>query len=196
MPIPARGRPRKFDTDKILDRAICVFADRGYAGTSVTDLTIRTSVTQGSLYKAFKDKRTLFMASLERYKTVRRARLGNALGDSGTGLERLRRLLYFYAASSAGEEGRNGCLVVRSLKDLGVLDEEMSCELLSITRYNEATLVGLLQDGQADGSVSAEIDVIAAASFLLCLTQGMRVIGKTGREGLEATVDLALKSLV
>lgn len=195
-PIAARGRPREFDTDDILDRAIRVFTERGYLGASVSDLTAGTGVTQGSLYKAFRDKRTFFLATLDRYKTVRRARMSAAAGTTGTALERLRRLLHFYVTSSEGEEGRTGCLVVRSLKDLGALDEDLAQELLAISRYNENTLLDLLREGQRDGSVSGELNVSAAAGMLFCLTQGMRVVGKTGRQGLDSIVDIALSSLV
>ena len=64
------GRPREFDLEEALDDAIEVFRARGYHGTSVQDLTEGTGLARGSLYKAFHDKRSLFLAALDHY-TVR-----------------------------------------------------------------------------------------------------------------------------
>jgi len=46
---------------------------------------------------------------------------------------------------------------------------------------NETRLLTLLRQGQADGSIRPDLDVTAVARLLLCVLQGMRVIGKTGR---------------
>ena len=61
------GRPREFDIDEAVESAILVFKSRGYHGTSVQDLTEGTGLARGSLYKAFHDKRTLFLAALDHY---------------------------------------------------------------------------------------------------------------------------------
>ncbi|MGG2478048.1 TetR/AcrR family transcriptional regulator, partial [Rhizobium sp. BR5] len=62
-----RGRPREFDIERALDGAIRVFSRRGYHATSVGDLTDAMELAQGSLYKAFKDKKAIFIATMERY---------------------------------------------------------------------------------------------------------------------------------
>ena len=61
------GRPREFDIDEAVADAIEVFRARGYHGTSVQDLTEGTGLARGSLYKAFHDKRSLFLAALDHY---------------------------------------------------------------------------------------------------------------------------------
>ena len=110
----ARGRPREFDMEQALDRAVDVFSQRGYHGTSIGDLARGTELAQGSLYKAFKDKHALFLAALDHYRARRVEGMARAIGAGGTGRERLRRLLAFYAESSQGRQGRQGCLVVES----------------------------------------------------------------------------------
>ena len=69
---PGPGRPREFDPDDVVIDAIEVFRARGYHGTSVDDLTKGTGLARGSLYKAFRDKHSLFVAALERmYQELR-----------------------------------------------------------------------------------------------------------------------------
>src|SRR3954467_3389056 len=99
---PARGRPREFDMDEVLDKAVRVFCERGYHATSIGDLTLAMELASGSVYKAFKDKRGVFLATLDRYKTVRDAKLRDALDLATTGRDRVHRALSFYAESSYG----------------------------------------------------------------------------------------------
>src|SRR5580658_9387337 len=61
------GRPRSFDINRALDRALVVFWRKGYEGTSVSDLTKAVGVNRPSLYAAFGDKETLFRKALDRY---------------------------------------------------------------------------------------------------------------------------------
>jgi AcrR family transcriptional regulator len=63
----SRGRPRGFDIDQMLDRAIAVFWQKGYAGASISDLTQATELAPPSLYAAFGSKRGMFLAALKRY---------------------------------------------------------------------------------------------------------------------------------
>ncbi|WZB71832.1 TetR/AcrR family transcriptional regulator [Achromobacter xylosoxidans] len=193
----ARGLPREFDMEQALDRAVDVFSQRGYHGTSIGDLARGTELAQGSLYKAFKDKHALFLAALDHYRARRVEGMARAIGAGGSGRERLRRLLAFYAESSQGRQGRQGCLVVESAAELSFFDEDVAERVTTALGRNEALLAGLIREGQEDGSLAAHIDPADAARMLLCLVQGMRVVGKTGRrrQDMLAVVDMALKAL-
>ena len=63
----AVGRPREFDVDKAIDRAMMLFWRKGYKGTSLTDLTAALGITRPSLYAAFGSKEGLFRQSARRY---------------------------------------------------------------------------------------------------------------------------------
>ena len=194
---PSRGRPREFDIDVVLDKAVRVFCERGYHATSIGDLTEATQLTSGSLYKAFKDKRGVYLAALSHYKASRDAALRAALATGRTGFEQVRIALTHYAEASHGERGRLGCLVVTSASELATFDDELARWVAASLRRNEALLAGLLRGGVADGSIPPHVDAAATARLLLCLIQGMRVVGKTGgsRKDMLALVDVALKTL-
>ena len=67
-----RGRPREFDVEAALDAALRVFSERGYHAASISELTEAMGLAAGSVYKAFGDKRGIFLATFDRYRAVRR----------------------------------------------------------------------------------------------------------------------------
>ena len=91
-----RGRPREFDIDTALDRAIRVFREHGYNATSIGDLIGAMGLASGSIYKAFKDKRAVFLAAFERYMSLRNEQLRQVADTAKCGRERLIDVLAFY----------------------------------------------------------------------------------------------------
>ncbi|WP_299716430.1 TetR/AcrR family transcriptional regulator [Tardiphaga sp.] len=179
------GRPREFDMDAALDAALIVFRERGYHAASLGELGSAMKLTAGSIYKAFADKRAIFLDAFARYIALRESRLATLLGDQRSGFGKLQALLDDYVEQSCGVEGRRGCLVVGSATELATFDAEMAGRVTAALDRNEARLLELIRLGQADGSISAGLDADATALTLLCLLQGLRVVGKTRRSRAE-----------
>ncbi len=178
--------------DDVLDRAILVFRQQGYHATSVDDLARAMRLTPGSLYKAFKDKRAIFLAALDRYATLRSRQIRQIAATNKTGRERLCDVLTAYVQTSQGDEGRSGCLVVGSAVELAILDPEIALRVRGSLRKNGAFLASLIEAGRLDGSIAAHIDSEATSQLLVCLTQGLRVVGKTGGTRLDAAAAVAI----
>ena len=174
-----------------------VFRERGYHATSIADLTKAMELASGSVYKAFKDKRAVFLAAFDREGSRRRKQLMRLLNTAKSGRERMRLALTFIAESSYGVEGKRGCLIVGTAAELATFDAEVAQRVTAALRQTETLMVDLIRQGQTDGSISAGIDSKVTARLMLCLLQGMRVIGKTGRSRQEmmAVVDVAMKLL-
>lgn len=191
------GRPREFDMETVVGGAVRVFRERGYHATSVGDLGAATGLTAGSLYKAFGDKRGVFLAAFDHYVSVRNDDLRHRLGKHTNAREKIRAVLHFYAESSHGAEGRRGCLVVSSATALATFDDEIAARIESTMRHTEDMLRELLQQGQKDGSIAPEIHVPAMARSLLALLHGFCLIGKSGRtlRHMLATADEAMRLL-
>lgn len=196
-PSRGQGRPREFDMDQVLDSAARLFCQRGYHGTSIVDISDATQLTCGSLYKAFKDKREVFICALKRQSSIRGGQLRQAIASGQCGREMVRQALLFYAAISSGEDGRDGCLVVAITVELSAFDAEIADMALASLREREGILQRLIDTGIADGSIAATVNSRDATRFMLCLMQGLRVIGKTSpsREDMETTVSMAMKVL-
>ncbi|MCW0001229.1 TetR/AcrR family transcriptional regulator [Pararhizobium sp. YC-54] len=192
-----RGRPREFDADAALDHAIAVFSVRGYHGTAISDLADAMQLTPGSLYKAFKDKRGILLAAFDRYRLVRSTKLKAAIAPFPAGRDKIRAALLFYAEAAHGELGQRGCLVIATAAELAVTDPVAAERVEVAHATNEAVMKDCVVLGQSDGSISANIDAAETARALLCLLQGMRIVGKTGRSRAEmmAVADMAMKLL-
>lgn len=193
----SRGRPREFDMDQALDQAILVFSERGYHASSIGDLTLAMGLAAGSVYKAFKDKRAIYIAAFDRYKAVRNGLLAEAIASASSGRERLEAALMFYAESAQGEQGIRGCLVVNGATELATFDDEIAQKIRTSLGNSEKLLSGLIAAGKQDGSINPSINEQIFSRALLSVTQGMRVIGKTGRdrEEMRAVVFAAMKML-
>ncbi len=171
--------------DAALDAALLVFRDRGYHAASLAELGAAMNLTVGSIYKAFSDKRAIFIAAFDRYIGLRKLQLSRRLERAQSGLDKIRAMLDFYADSSHGPEGRLGCLVVGSITELSLFDAEITGRLVASLRRVKKQFRDFIELGKSDGSVSATIDPEASASLLLALVQGFRVVGKTGRTRAE-----------
>jgi len=192
-----RGRPREFDMNAALDQAIRVFREQGYNATSIPDLIAAMGLASGSIYKAFRDKRAVFLAALDRYTELRNEQLAALARTAKPARERIRDVLAFYVDSARGVEGRRGCMVVGSAVELALVDREVAARVSASLARNEGFLANLIRQGQQDRSIPGRIDPEETARVMVYLTQGLRVVGKSGRPPPETStvVDIAMKLL-
>lgn len=173
-----------------------VFRQKGYHATSMSDLGEAMNLSAGSIYKAFKDKRSLFLQVFERYLLLRNTDLHRRLASCVSGREKITGLLQFYPDSACATEGRSGCLVVASAIALQTMDQELVQRIDEVVQRNQRFLVSLLELGQQDGSIDSTLDSDAAAGLILCIAFGLRVAGKVNDViNKQQTLALALKVL-
>lgn len=173
------GRPREFDTQAALDKAITRFSEYGFHGTSISELNACMGLTSGSIYKAWGDKRGLFLAALERYIALRAEAIAACLAGAHSGRDKIESLLNHYARLSCEAAGLTGCLVVETAVELSLADKEIATLIAAQQNRREAQLRRLIEEGQLDGSIRKELDPANMARLLLTFQQGMRVVGKT-----------------
>jgi TetR/AcrR family transcriptional regulator, copper-responsive repressor len=109
-----RGRPRSFDRDKALERAMHVFWRQGYEGTSVSDLTHAMGINPPSLYAAFGDKERLYLEALGRYQQRRLESMAKWFEEEPTAKAAVRRLLTEAARELARSGAPRGSMLVLS----------------------------------------------------------------------------------
>jgi TetR/AcrR family transcriptional regulator, transcriptional repressor for nem operon len=196
-PSRSRGRPREFDIDAALDKAAAVFSERGFHATSIVDLTDAMELASGSVYKAFKDKQSVFVAAFDRMEATRNESLRRVVEAGVPPRDVIHRVLMFYADASSGAAGKRGCLLAGSAMVLGTFDTDIVQRVNAGFRKIETLLATLIRAGQKDGSISKRVDGETTARLMLCAMQGMRVIGKTGRARaqMRQAADLAMKLL-
>lgn len=197
MPLP-RGRPRSFDTEAAVERAMNVFWSRGYHGTALPDLLRATKLSRGSLYAAFGGKHALFLRALDRYIADALARIDVELAPRHTPVDGLRAYLAGYVNRTSGAGGRRGCLLVATAMELAGHDGDVEARIRSFFKAMETKLAGAFARAKAAGELADGVEPTSAARILVCFVEGLRVTGKTGptRAASQATADALLSRFI
>lgn len=189
------GRPREFDLDEAVEAAIEVFRTRGYHGTSVQDLTEGTGIARGSLYKAFHDKRSLFLAALEQSTAESVQRIAATLSQPGSVRSAIRDTLMGYAQRATAAQGQRGCMITTAAMEVMPGDDDATAIISRMFRQIQDLFAAAIIRGQATGEIPRSYDDRATARLFLCTIQGLRVLGKTGPSETETMtmVDAAMR---
>jgi TetR/AcrR family transcriptional regulator, transcriptional repressor for nem operon len=191
------ARPREFEPDVVLDRAMRIFWSRGYEATSVQDLVDHMGIQRGSLYATFGDKRALFLAAIERYDRVVTTKLLAALDEPASGLEAIRRFFRLKIEWALAANRPRGCLVTNSTTELASRDRRTANQLGAVLRKIEAAFQRAVVRAQQAGEIDPTRDPRALARFLTSSAQGLSVMAKTlpERTMLEDIVEVTLTVL-
>jgi TetR/AcrR family transcriptional regulator, transcriptional repressor for nem operon len=197
LPLP-RGRPRSFDEDAAVERAMAVFWSRGYHATALPDLLRATKLSRGSLYAAFGDKHSLFLRALDRYIADAEARLNIELDSRKDPIDGLRSYLAGYVDRTSGSHGRRGCLVIATAMELAGRDNDVNRRIASFFKVMERQVTDALTRAKSAGKLADGIDPANAARILVCFVEGLRVISKTASPGdiTRAAADALLDRLI
>jgi TetR/AcrR family transcriptional repressor of nem operon len=194
-PVPSpRGRPRSFDAEAAVERAMGVFWSRGYHATALPDLLRATKLSRGSLYAAFGDKHSLFLRALDRYIADALARMDIELAPRRDPVDGLRAYLAGYVDRTSGTNGQRGCLLVATAMELAGRDAEVDRRIAGFFKAMTARVADALSRAKAGGRLASGVEPSSAARILVCFVEGLRVVGKTAptRTMSQATVDALL----
>src|ERR1700738_576806 len=162
------GRPKNFNREGVLDRAIPVFWKHGFANTTLQHLEQATGVNKSGLYTEFKDKEDLFLASLERYVQTRGSEILTSLALGWGNIERFLRLGF------GCDDDQRGCFSVNSMRELAGLPAEAR-EIISSAQHKLTRL--LIKNVEAeeprlDASIIA--DVVLTFFHGFCIAQNLK----------------------
>jgi AcrR family transcriptional regulator len=190
-----RGRPREFDVDKALDRALWVFWRKGYEGASLPDLTKAMGINRPSLYAAFGSKEGLFRKALDRYADGPAAYVREAL-NAPTARAVAERLLGGAIDLATDRRNPRGCLMVHGALACGEAVESVRRELVARRAATEAAVRRRFERAAAEGDLPADSDPAGLARYVLTVIQGMAVqaAGGAKREQLRPLVKMALRA--
>ncbi|MFD4700028.1 TetR/AcrR family transcriptional regulator [Streptomyces niveus] len=187
------GRPRGFDTDEALQRAMVVFWEHGYAGVSLTDLTRAMGITKTSMYAAFGNKEDLFRKALQRYAEGPASYSTRALQEP-TAREVATTYLTgsIHASTLAGCPA--GCFGVQGFLAAGHLGQSVADELAAWRNDGRAHLRDRFQRAVDENDLPAGTDPDALAHYLMTMANGIAVQAATGatRDELQRVADAAL----
>ena len=189
------GRPKEFDTEHALEKAMEVFWAQGYEATSVQDLLDAMGINRGSMYDTFGDKHALFSAAIDHYgRTVTRC-LEQTLTGPGSPLANIRKVLSQTAPSRDGK--CRGCMTTNAIVELAPHDPEVAETSRCLLRRIEKAFRCAVERAVEAAELPRRADTRAMARFLTSTLQGLVVMGKAsaGRAVIRDTVDVAISAL-
>jgi AcrR family transcriptional regulator len=193
--LPKRtGRPRGFDQDEALERAMHVFWRKGFEGASLNDLTAAMGIQPASLYQAFGNKRALFEKALARYLAGPVAFVHDALNEPrayAVADRILRRTAEFLTEGRS----RRGCMTIQAALAGGVEGEPIRRKLISLRVKEQDALRRRFERAKSEGDLPSDADAADLAQFVTAIYQGMTVqaINGASREDLLRLSDTALR---
>ncbi len=189
-----RGRPRAFDRDQALARAMDVFWSKGYEAASLADLTKAMDINPPSLYAAFGDKEDLFIEAVRRYHE--NVRQSCPYAGERIARDAVERLLTELATLFTDRSHPAGCLAVMAMITSSTSSARLQ-EMLSDERSEaRSRLRERIRQGLHDGDVPAATDVGALTDFYVAVINGMSLQAREGasRKSLLSMVEMAMRA--
>ncbi|WP_246642223.1 TetR/AcrR family transcriptional regulator [Rhizobium laguerreae] len=193
----AVGRPREFDLDEAVRSAMNVFWDRGYHDAALPDLLSAMEISKGSFYKAFGDKKAIFLRALELYSDDAAQSIRKVLASDPSPKITIRNAFLRFADLSSGTEGKRGCFAVLTATEMLPGDTQSADLVRRHYKRLQDLFTQAVREGQAAGEIDEDVDPESISHFIIAHAQGMRVLGKLGstrKQTLEG-VDLIMRML-
>lgn len=189
------ARPKEFEPEQVVERAMEVFWRKGYRATSVQDLVDHTGVNRASLYATFGDKHGLFLRALTHYcEAVVPSRAGILEADDAS-RPQVREYLETVARDLLGVARNRGCLMVNSTVELAAHDPDVAVHAGRHLERLEKAFGNAIGRAVERGEMAPDTDVVALSRFLVAASQGLMVVGKARpdeaslRDAVESTLE-------
>ena len=192
--VGAMGRPKAFDRDEVLDRAMQLFWQRGYEATSIGDLVEHLGVGRQSLYDTFGDKYALYLEALDRYRDLHGAPGGLDALLAGPVRRAVRDMLEFIIERvMAGKT----CMLIAAATERCPSDSEVQTRFGSLFTHFERALLARLQRARDDGEIARHHDPATLARYFVNAAHGLNVTGKAlpDRAALQQIADVTVSIL-
>lgn len=190
-------RPKEFNPDDAVEKAMQVFWHKGYESTSMEDLLGAMDLNRGSLYDTFGDKRQLFLKVVDRYCSTVVGSKFALLDQPGPALPTLRQFIRGMLEGALADPQRRGCLIANTVMELGPHEKEIADTLRQTLKMLEDAFFRILDRAKQRGELNSQKDSRALARFLTTMMQGTIVMIKSGAaaETVRQTTDTALSIL-
>lgn len=191
---PARGRPREFDPERALDRAMHVFWRKGYLGTTMADLTGAMRINGPSLYAAFGNKEALLLKALERYHAGPAAYLQEAL-EAPSARQVAEKIFRGAVEVGTGAHTPPGCFWVHSALSSGDPADPLRRTLAAQRAAGVALLARRFARAVEEGDLAPDTHPADLARLVFTISTGLSVNAATGatRKELRRVVDTVMR---
>lgn len=189
------GRPRQFDCDDALDKAMGVFWKHGYEGATLEELTSAMGINRPSLYAAFGSKEELFRKVVERYVNGPASYIAEAL-TRPTAREAVEAIFAGALRMNCDKKNPGGCMVVQAALTCGEASETIRQELAAMREMGVKRIRERLEQAQAVGELPPAVNCGDLARFIGTVLHGLGIQASGGatRQQLERVVEIAMRA--
>ena len=174
------ARPKEFDQERALRKAIRLFSQQGFAATSTDDLMRVMEVGRQSMYDTFGDKRALFLKALNMYVAESVHSINVELERSGSGLSAVQKALVTFAERK-DLSSAEGCMGLNAISEFGQRDADVTRITRGAARVQRQTLMRALTRAKKQGELSSDADLDGLADFFESTLAGIRMAAKAGK---------------
>ncbi|MFO0804926.1 MAG: TetR/AcrR family transcriptional regulator [Gemmataceae bacterium] len=189
------GRPREFDVNQALDRAMDVFWKRGYEAATLPELTAAMGINKPSLYAAFGSKEQLFRKAVERYVNGPAGYLSEAMRQPSARAA-VEAMLAGGIDVVTDPNRPGGCLIIQGALSCSEDAECLKNEMAALREAGMHLLRKRLEAAKRDGELPSDTDCADLARYFMCVMHGMAVqaAGGATRKQLQSVVAVAMRA--
>ena len=190
------GRPRSFDPEEALEQAMKVFWQKGYEGTSLSDLTEAMGINRPSLYAAYGNKEELFRKALDRYGEGPISYFAKALQET-TARAVIEKLLYSSADLLSDPHNPRGCLVLQGALCGSDGAKSVRQDAQSRRLKGQDLIRCRFERAKTEGDLPASVDAADLARYVSIVMNGLSVQATNGAkcDEMKRAIEIALKAL-
>jgi TetR/AcrR family transcriptional regulator, transcriptional repressor for nem operon len=190
------ARPREFESETALKKAIGAFSEHGYEGTSTDVLLQAMGISRQSMYGAFGDKKRLYLEALQHYTADSISNQLRALSSVSSPVKGLEAMLDL-AVSLAIADPQPKCLGISAICEFGRSDPEVTMITDMASRTMLFGLERRISEARASGEISKRVDAQIAAQFIMATLAGIKIAARAGAtaESLRGIARMAIRGL-
>ena len=176
------ARTKDFDEGEVLEKAIKLFWQKGYNGTSMQDLVEGLGISRSSIYDTFGDKHQLYLKALCTYRQNAIAVRERILNASVPAKAALRQLMDLTIDSMTRDKQHKGCFLVNSAVENASHDKETNAIVCQNDREIENAFYEVIKRGQTNGEIASKQEPRALARFVFNNIVGIQVTAKSATD--------------
>ncbi|WP_291131617.1 TetR/AcrR family transcriptional regulator [Flavobacterium sp. UBA7682] len=190
------GRPKIFNEEEVLGKAINIFWNNGYEATSTESLVTGMELNRGSLYHTFGSKKELFAKSIDLFANNSTKAIEQLIHDSVNPVEGIKKF-FMSLASSSMEEHNKGCFMCNTIAELNNIDQELTSKASGNLKKLENVFLKYIEVAKNNKQLTTKEDSKVLARYLLNLWNGINITRRIYKDKneLEPLIKLQLAVL-
>ncbi len=191
------ARTKDFNEEEVLEKALHIFWQKGYNGTSMQELVDGLGISRSSMYDTYTDKYTLFIKALERYSKNGFQELKQKIDQAPSSKAAIKNIFQMIVDESLFDKDHHGCFAVNACTEKAPDDKIITRIFNENLQTAEEFFYEVVTKGQESGEIANRTDARALARFLINNISGIRVAAKAGvdKKVYDDIVNVALSVL-